>query len=51
MNVELDEMKLEKCKKELVEQGILDMLCKCIELIYYKMTPPSLFIKPYRTIN
>ena len=46
-NVEGSEIQLEKCKKELVEQGILDMICRCIELIYYKMTPPSLFMKSY----
>mmetsp|Transcript_30174 Transcript_30174/g.46106 ORF Transcript_30174/g.46106 Transcript_30174/m.46106 type:complete len:580 (-) Transcript_30174:7543-9282(-) len=49
--VEHNDVLLEKCKKELVEQGILDMICRCLELIYYKMAPPSMFMRSFRTTN
>lgn len=44
-------MLLEKCKIEVVEQGILDILCRTLELLYYKTTPPSLFTKPFESVN
>lgn len=37
-----DELLL-KCKNELAEQGILDIICKNIEMMYYKSVPPILF--------
>lgn len=37
-----------KCKDELVEQGILDMLMRIIEMIYYKTVPPPLFERPFK---
>lgn len=42
------EAALRKCKDELVEQGILDMLMRTIEMIYYKTVPPALFEKPFK---
>ena len=30
------------------EQGILDILCKVLEMVYYKTTPPKLMIKAFK---
>ena len=46
-NVEMHDSKLEKCKQELAEQGILDIFCRILEIIYYKTTPLTLFQKPF----
>jgi len=45
--VESSDEDLNKCKNELVEQGILDILCRIVEMIYYKTTPPCLFKRPF----
>ena len=45
---ERSDVLLFKCKNELVEQGILDMLCRIIEMLYYKTTPTPLFYKPFK---
>jgi hypothetical protein len=37
---ENDETHLLKCKIELMEQGILDILARVVEMIYYKSVPP-----------
>lgn len=34
---------LEQCNTELAEQGVLDVLFRIAEMIYYKMTPPIMF--------
>ena len=47
--VEHDHDKLDKCKSELSEQGILDIICRCIEMIYYKTTPPSMFQRSFKS--
>jgi hypothetical protein len=47
-NVEGQDTKLFKCKNELVEQGILDILCRILELLYYKTVPTPLFLKPFK---
>ena len=47
-DVENNSVELFKCKNELVEQGILDMLCRIIEMLYYKTTPTPLFLKPFK---
>ena len=45
--VELNDTAVYKCKSELAEQGILDILCRILEMIYYKTTPLPLFQKPF----
>ena len=47
-NVESNDVELFKCKNELVEQGILDMLCRVLEILYYKTTPTPLFLRPFK---
>ena len=47
LRVEYDDELFLKCKKELVEQGILDVMCVCLEMLYYKTVPPPMFKKPY----
>jgi hypothetical protein len=37
-----------KCKDELSDQGLLDILFCIIEILYYKTTPPSLFEKVFK---
>ena len=37
------EVRLKKCKEEITEQGILDILMRSLELIYYKTVPPCMF--------
>jgi hypothetical protein len=46
-NVELDDTAVHKCKSELAEQGILDILCCILEMIYYKTTPLPLLQRPF----
>lgn len=46
--VEGDEGQLEKCKNELVEQGILDMIFRNLEMLYYKTTPPPMFTPAFK---
>ena len=46
--VEGDEGALEKCKNELVEQGILDLIFRNLEMIYYKTTPPPMFTPAFK---
>ena len=36
-----------KLKEESTEQGILEILLKIIEIIYYKTIPPKLFVKAF----
>jgi hypothetical protein len=38
-----------KCKTELAEQGFLDMILRILQLSYYKMMPPPLFEKPFKS--
>lgn len=38
---------LKKCKDEIVEQGILDIIMRILEIIYYKTTPPPMFQRPF----
>lgn len=45
--VEGSDEDLNKCKNELVEQGILDVVCRIVEIVYYKTTPPCLFKRPF----
>ncbi len=40
-------IQLMKCQTELAEQGVLDVLCRCVEVMYWKMSPPCLFCKPF----
>ena len=47
LRVEYDDELFLKCKKELVEQGILDVMCVCLEMLYYKTVPPTMFKRPY----
>jgi hypothetical protein len=47
-DVGADENRLLKCKNELVEQGILDMIFRGLEMIYYKTTPPPMFTPPFK---
>jgi len=42
---------LAKCKQEMAEQGFLDIIFRCLEMMYYKMTPPSMFSKPFRSVK
>lgn len=44
---EASEPTLKKCKEEITEQGILDILMRSLELIYYKTVPPCMFQKPF----
>lgn len=46
--VENNDVRLFKCKNELVEQGILDMLFRILEMLYYKTTPVPLFLRPFK---
>ena len=48
LEVESHENEYAKAKQELSEQGILDILCKVLEMIYYKTTPPKLMIKAFK---
>jgi hypothetical protein len=48
LEVESDENEYAKAKQELSEQGILDILCRVLEMIYYKTTPPKLMVKPFK---
>lgn len=45
--VEFNEPELKKCKEEITEQGILDILMRILEMIYYKTVPPCMFQKPF----
>jgi hypothetical protein len=38
-----------KSKTQLQEQGILDVLCRILDIIYYKSTPPPMFQKPFKS--
>lgn len=49
--VQYDNERLHKCKTQIAEQGIIDIFCRCIEIMYYKMTPPPLFRKPFQTVK
>lgn len=51
LKVEYDDELFLKCKKELVEQGILDAMCVNLEMLYYKTVPPPLFKRPYSSYN
>ena len=42
-SVEMQADKCYQCKCELREQGILDLLCRCLDIMYYKTTPPPMF--------
>ena len=47
VKAEQNELQLKKCKDEIAEQGILDVLLRNLEMIYFKTVPPSMFQKPY----
>ena len=47
--VENDTDMLQKCKTQLSQQGILDLLCRVLDIIYYKTTPPPMFHKPFKS--
>lgn len=42
-----NEEELRKCKGEIADQGILDILLCIIEMLYLKTTPPIMFQKPF----
>jgi hypothetical protein len=48
MNIKNPEM-YELVKTQLQEQGILDILCRILDILYFKKTPPPLFQKPFKS--
>jgi hypothetical protein len=48
--VESQAAALSECRSQLQEQGILDISFRCLEIMYYKMTPPPMFAKPFRSV-
>jgi len=42
-SVQFDSEKLQTCQSQLQEQGIMDIMFRCLEIIYYKVTPPIMF--------
>jgi hypothetical protein len=38
-----------KVKTQFQEQGILDILCRILDVIYYKTVPPPMFQKPFKS--
>jgi len=49
-NQRTDEL-LIKCKDEMSNQGLLDILFCILEMLYYKTTPPMLFEKVFKNNN
>lgn len=49
INSYLDGAEQYRAKKEIAEQGILDMLCQLLYLLYLKTTPPIMFEKPFKS--
>lgn len=43
--------KSEKCKTELAESGFLDLILRIIQISYYKMMPPPMFEKPFKSTS